>query len=73
MSMEVRDLPMYDWLSEVDYFLNIFEIEVSEQQHFEALKWVLRATPARWWGMHQGIFEDWHECRRMMHMHFGKP
>jgi len=38
VSMKVRDLPMYDGLSEVDDFLNIFESEVSKQQRFEALK-----------------------------------
>ena len=47
ISMEVRELPMYDGLSEVDDFLNRFEREVSEQQRFEALKWVLCATTAR--------------------------
>ena len=56
--MEVRDLPTYDGLSEVDAFLNRFEREVLEQQRFKALKWVLRTTPMRWWGTHQGSFED---------------
>lgn len=60
VSMEVRDLPTYDRLSEVADFLN------------EALKWVLRATPTKWWGTHQGSFEDWCECRRMMCIGFGK-
>lgn len=49
---------MYDGLSKVDDFLNIFEREVLEKQHFGALKWVLCATLVRWWGMHQGSFED---------------
>lgn len=48
MATEVRDLPMYDELSEVDDFLNKFEKEVLKQQHLDALKWVLCATPARW-------------------------
>jgi len=56
---KVRDLPMYDGLSEVDDFLDKFEREVPEQQRFDALKWVLHATPARWWGTHQRSFEDW--------------
>ena len=64
---------MYDGLSEVDDFLNKFEREVPEQQHFDALKWALRATPARWWGTHQKSFEDWRDCRRMMCLRFGKP
>lgn len=73
IAKEVRDLPTYDGLSEVDAFLNMFEREVPKQQHFKALKWVLRATPLRWWGTHQGSFQDWHKCRRMMRKHFGKP
>lgn len=63
VSTEVRDLPNYDEVSHMDEFLNKFEREVSEQKCFEALKWVLRATPVRWWVMHQRSFEDWHECR----------
>jgi len=52
VSTKVRNLPMYDGLSEVDDFLNRFEREVLEQQRVEALKWILCATPARWWGAH---------------------
>lgn len=48
----------YDGLSDLDDFLRKFEREVSEKQHFDALKWVLRATPTRWWGTHQRRFED---------------
>lgn len=73
LSKEVRDLATYDGLGELDGFLDRFEREVSEKQRFEALKWALCATPMRWWGMHQGSIEDWHECKRMMHMCFGKP
>lgn len=52
ITTEVRDFPMYDEIGEVEDFLNEFEEEVSEQQCFDALKWVLHATVARWWGMH---------------------
>jgi hypothetical protein len=69
VSTEVRDLPTYDGLSEVDISWK-FEREVPEKQRFQALKWVLRATPARWWGTHKGSFEDWRECRRMMRQTF---
>lgn len=68
VEIEVRDQPMYDRLSEVDDFLNIFERQVSEQHWFDALKLVLRTTLARWWGTHQQNFEDWQECIRMMHL-----
>ena len=49
---------MYDGLSEVDDFLKKFKGEVPEQQHFDALKWALHATDAKWWGTHQRSFED---------------
>jgi len=58
VSTEVRDLPTYDGLGEVDAFLDKFEREVMKKQHFQALNWVLRAMIARWWGTHSGSFED---------------
>lgn len=58
VSIEARDLPMYDGLREVDAFLERFKREVSEKQCFQALNWVLRTMPVRWWGMHKGSFED---------------
>ena len=73
VSTKVRDLPTYDGLSEVDTLLNKFEREVPEKKRFQALDWVLCATPARWWGTHKGSFDDWRECRGMMHIQYGKP
>lgn len=61
ISIEVRVLPTYDGLSEVYTFLDKFQREVSEKQHFEALNWVLHTMPARWWGKHKGSFKDWHK------------
>lgn len=58
VSMEGRELPTYDGLSEVDNFLRKFEREVPEQQRFEVLKWVLCTMPTRWWGTHQSNYED---------------
>ena len=72
ISTEMRDLPTYDGLGEVDAFLDQFEREVREKQQFEALNWVLRAMPARWWGTHKGKFDDWRACRRLMPTRFGK-
>jgi len=66
VSIEVRDMPTDDGLNEVDTFLYAFQRDVLEKQHFHALDWVLRATPARWSGMHKGSFDDWRKCRRMM-------
>lgn len=47
---EVRDLPTYDGLSEVDTFLGKFEREVPKNECFQALNWILHAMPARWCG-----------------------
>ena len=73
MSSEVRNLPTYDGLNDVDVFLDAFEREVPKKQHFEALDWALRTMPTRWWGTHKCSFDDWRECRRMMRTYFGKP
>ena len=72
VSLEVINLPNYDGLNDVDIFLDAFEREILENQRFQALDWVLRAMPARWWGTHKGSFDNWHECRRMMRTRFGK-
>jgi len=58
VSTEVRDLPTYDGLSEVYTFLGKLQREVPEEQHFQALDWVLRAMPTIWWGMHKGSVDD---------------
>jgi len=73
MKTEARELHTYDGLTTMVEFLRKIESVVLEQQRFDALKWALRATLARWWGTHQGNFEDWNECRRRMHLRFGKP
>lgn len=47
-TMEAREMLTYDGLTKVDEFLRKFESRVLEQQRFDALKWALCATPARW-------------------------
>lgn len=73
MSSEVRNLPTYDGMNDVDIFLDAFEREVPQKQRFQALDWALHATPSRWWGTHKGSFDDWRECRNMMRTRFRKP
>ena len=58
VSIEVRDLHIYDGLSEVDDLFSRFERDVQEKQRFEALKWVLRVMPMKWSGTQQRSFED---------------
>jgi len=47
VSPEIRNLPHYDGLSDVDCFLDAFEREVPKNHRFQALDWALHATLAR--------------------------
>ena len=58
MTIEVRELPTYDGVTTVGEFLEKFESTVPKQQRVDVLKWELHATLKRWWGTHQGKFED---------------
>jgi len=73
MSLEVRNLPTYDGLNDVDIFLDAFERDVSKKKCFHELDWAPRATSTIWWSTHKGSFDDWLEYRRMMRTQFGKP
>lgn len=65
-------MPTYDGFDDADAFLDVFEREVQEKQHFQAFDWVVPAIPARQWGMHKGSFDGWCECRRMVRTCLGK-
>lgn len=52
VTSEVCDLPFYDVIGNVVLLLEEFEKKVPEEQRYEALDFVLRSTPARWWGAH---------------------
>lgn len=67
-----RELPKYDGLTIIDEFMIKFEITVPEHQWFDAMRWALCATPVRWWGTHEGTFEDWHTYKHMVKIRFGK-
>lgn len=71
VSTEVRKIPHYDGLTDVDLFLDEFEREVPEEHRFQALELTLRATPSHWWGTHKESFAGWKEYRRMMRLRFG--
>jgi len=73
VSSEGKNLPHYDGLTDLDFFLDAFEREVLKKHRFQALDWVLRTTLARWWGTHKDSFSDWRNYRRMMRIHFGQP
>ena len=51
-------MPTYDGLIQLDPFLVKFEREVSKKKCFQALDWVPRAKPTRWWGTHKVSFDN---------------
>ena len=48
-----RELPTYEGFPNIVTFLSEFEWMVIEPRSFFALDYVLKATPARWWGTHK--------------------
>ena len=63
LSTEVRNLPHYDGLNDVNIFLEEFEREVLEVHQFQALEMALRTMFACWWGMHKERFIDCNEYK----------
>ena len=67
----MRELPTYEGLTNLAAFLNEFEGLVIEPQCLSALDYVLKATPARWWGTHKQSIFEWLQCIRIMEIKFG--
>jgi len=61
VSSEVRKLPYYDGLTDIDMVLDEFEHEVPKGHHFQALELALCAMPTRWWGTHKDSFVGWRD------------
>lgn len=70
---EVRKLPHYDSLTDVDKLLDEFENEFPKGHCFQELDLALCAMHARWWGTHKYSFDEWQDYRRMMRLWFGRP
>ena len=70
LSWEIRKLPYYDGLADVDMFLYEFECEIPEDHNFQALELALHSTLARWWGTHKDSIARWRDYRRMMKLWF---
>ena len=69
---EANDLPIYEGLPNLAYFYTYFEVKVMESQHLSTLNFVLKATPARWWGTHKESISEWKQCRILMKIIFGE-
>ena len=52
------------------YFLAEFEEKVTESQRLSALEFVLKATPARWWGTHKQSISEWTQGRILLEIRF---
>lgn len=70
--MKLCDLPLFDGLSDVEFFFMEFEGLVMEPQRLLALYVALRATPARWWAAHKVSMQNWIQCKRLMQIKFGE-
>ena len=68
----MRELPTYEGLPNLVTFLSEFEGRVIEPQRLFALDYVLKATPARWWGTHKQSISEWPQCRRLMEVKFNE-
>ena len=69
---EASALPTYEGLPNLASFLVEFEEKVTESQRLSALDYVLKATPARWWGTHKQSISEWTQSRRIMEITFGE-
>ena len=66
VGIEVSDLPKYEGLPNLAYFLIEFEEKVIEPQCLFALEFPLKATLARWWVTHKESILEWPQCRWLM-------
>ena len=57
--MEVSDLPTYEGLPNLAYFLTKFEENVIEHQLLYALEFVLKDILSRWWIAHKQSILEW--------------
>ena len=66
VGIEVCDLPTYEGLPNLEYFLIKFDEKVTEPQCLLTLDFALKFTPSRWWVAHKQSILEWSECRRLL-------
>ena len=69
---EANNIPTYEGFPRLAYFITKFEAKFIESQQLSSLEFVLKATPARWWGTHKQSISEWPQCRRLMEIRFGE-
>jgi hypothetical protein len=66
IDITVSKLPTFDGLNPLETFLSDFETSVPTQLILLAMDEEMKATVARWWGMHKGNITDWTQCQTLM-------
>ena len=68
---EVSTIPIFDGLSDIQVFVQEYEAQLPCSERLQYLVVALRATPARWWTVHQQNIATWDTCRRLLLIRFG--
>lgn len=69
---QVGSIPIYDGFNNLEFFIEDFEKIVLEPQRILALYITLKATPARWWGVHKKTLETWSQCKELLQVRFSE-
>ena len=72
IGIEIKDIPSFDGLTDVNDFPHHFEQEIPHDCRMEVLNLAVRATPARWWCAHKENIASWDDCKRLMRIRFSK-
>jgi len=68
---KVSTLPTFYGLSDIQFFVQEYEVQVPYSERLQYLVVALRATPVMWWTVHQGNIATWEICRRLLMIRFG--
>ena len=68
---EVSTLPIFDGLSDINIFVQEYEAQLPYSKRLQHLVVALRATPTRWWTVHQQNIATWDTCHRLLLIRFG--
>ena len=67
---EIKDIPSFDGLVDVNDFLYQFEQEIPHEQRMLAIDLAVRATPAIWWHAHKQHIASWDDFKRLTTIRF---
>ena len=67
---EVKDIPSFHGLADVNDFLQQFEQEIPQEQRMATIDLAVKATPVRWWHTHNGHTTSWDDFKRLMAIRF---